>query len=114
MLTNKAQKINYVIDFDSTFTKVEGLDELAAIALTGHKDQQKIVGEIKAITDRGMAGEIGFAESLKARVNLLPATREHVATLIEFLKGKISDSFARNEAFIHENAANIYIASSGF
>lgn len=108
------QKINYVIDFDSTFTKVEGLDELAAIALTGHKDHDKIVGEIKAITDKGMAGEIGFAESLKARVNLLPANREHVETLIEFLKGKISDSFARNEAFIRENAANIYIVSSGF
>lgn len=108
------QKINYVIDFDSTFTKVEGLDELAAIALKGHKDHDKIVGEIKAITDKGMAGEIGFAESLKARVNLLPASREHVEVLIEFLKGKISDSFARNEAFIRENAANIYIVSSGF
>ncbi|MET3128184.1 D-3-phosphoglycerate dehydrogenase [Arcicella rosea] len=108
------QKINYVIDFDSTFTKVEGLDELAAIALTGHKDQDKIVGEIKAITDKGMAGEIGFAESLKARVELLPANSDHVATLIEFLKGKISNSFLRNETFIRENAANIYIVSSGF
>lgn len=108
------QKINYVIDFDSTFTKVEGLDELAAIALTGHKDHDKIVGEIKAITDKGMAGEIGFAESLKARVALLPANSNHVATLIEFLNGKISNSFLRNETFIRENAANIYIVSSGF
>lgn len=114
MLTNTAQEINFVIDFDSTFTKVEGLDELAAIALKGHKDQNKIVGQIKAITDRGMAGEIGFADSLKARVALLPANRSHVAELIEFLMGKISDSFARNEAFIRENAEHIYIVSSGF
>jgi D-3-phosphoglycerate dehydrogenase / 2-oxoglutarate reductase len=57
MLTNTAQEINFVIDFDSTFTKVEGLDELAVIALKGHKDQNKIVGEIKSITDRGMVGE---------------------------------------------------------
>ena len=114
MLTNTAQEIIYVIDFDSTFTKVEGLDELAAIALKGHKDRDKIVGEIKAITDKGMAGEIGFAESLKARVALLPANRSHVTELIEFLMGKISDSFARNEAFLRENAASVYIVSSGF
>ncbi len=114
MLTNATQEIIYVIDFDSTFTKVEGLDELAAIALKGHKDRDKIVGEIKAITDRGMAGEIGFAESLKARVALLPANRTHVADLIEFLMGKISDSFARNEAFLRENAPSVYIVSSGF
>ncbi|MES2519996.1 MAG: phosphoglycerate dehydrogenase [Bacteroidota bacterium] len=114
MLTNTAQEIIYVIDFDSTFTKVEGLDELAAIALKGHKDRDKIVGEIKAITDKGMAGEIGFAESLKARVALLPANRSHVSELIDFLMGKISDSFARNEAFLRENAPSVYIVSSGF
>jgi D-3-phosphoglycerate dehydrogenase / 2-oxoglutarate reductase len=114
MLTNTAQEIIYVIDFDSTFTKVEGLDELAAIALKGHKDRDKIVGEIKAITDKGMAGEIGFADSLKARVALLPANRTHVSELIEFLMGKISDSFARNEAFLRENAPSVYIVSSGF
>jgi D-3-phosphoglycerate dehydrogenase / 2-oxoglutarate reductase len=114
MLTNTAQEIIYVIDFDSTFTKVEGLDELAAIALKGHKDRDKIVGEIKAITDKGMVGEIGFADSLKARVALLPANRTHVSELIEFLMGKISDSFARNEAFLRENAASVYIVSSGF
>jgi D-3-phosphoglycerate dehydrogenase len=114
MLTNTAQEIIYVIDFDSTFTKVEGLDELAAIALKGHKDRDKIVGEIKAITDKGMAGEIGFADSLKARVALLPANRTHVSELIEFLMGKISDSFARNEAFLRENATSVYIVSSGF
>ncbi len=114
MLTNKAPEIIYVIDFDSTFTKVEGLDELAAIALKGHKDRDKIVGEIKAITDKGMAGEIGFADSLNARVALLPANRSHVMELIEFLMGKISDSFARNEAFLRENADSVYIVSSGF
>jgi D-3-phosphoglycerate dehydrogenase / 2-oxoglutarate reductase len=114
MLTNTAQEIIYVIDFDSTFTKVEGLDELAAIALKGNKDRDKIVGEIKAITDKGMAGEIGFAESLKARVALLPANRSHVTDLVEFLMGKISDSFARNEAFLRENAPSVYIVSSGF
>lgn len=115
MLTKTAeQPVNFVIDFDSTFTKVEGLDELAAIALAGNKDKDKIVGEIKSITDKGMLGEIGFADSLKARVALLPANRSHVDELIEFLMGQISPSFARNKEFISQNAAHIYIVSSGF
>jgi D-3-phosphoglycerate dehydrogenase len=115
MLTKTAEhQVNFVIDFDSTFTQVEGLDELAAIALAGNKDSEKIVGEIKAITDKGMLGEIGFADSLKARVALLPAHRDHVNTLIEFLMGKISDSFARNREFISMYRENIYIVSSGF
>ena len=115
MLTKTAEhQVNFVIDFDSTFTQVEGLDELAAIALAGNKDSEKIVGEIKAITDKGMLGEIGFADSLKARVTLLPAHRDHVNTLIEFLMGKISDSFARNREFISMYRENIYIVSSGF
>ena len=115
MLTKTAeQPVNFVIDFDSTFTKVEGLDELAAIALAGNKDKDKIVGEIKSITDKGMLGEIGFADSLKARVALLPANRSHVDELIEFLMGQISPSFARNKEFISQNAEHIYIVSSGF
>ena len=35
-----------IIDFDSTFTKVEGLDELAAIALNGHPERDQIVKKI--------------------------------------------------------------------
>ena len=35
----------YIIDFDSTFTKVEGLDELANIALTGSANQEKVVAQ---------------------------------------------------------------------
>ncbi|MBP6385056.1 MAG: phosphoglycerate dehydrogenase [Pseudarcicella sp.] len=108
------QSIYYVIDFDSTFTQVEGLDELAVIALKGNSNNQKVVSEIKAITDKGMAGEIGFAESLKQRVAILPANKSHVEVLIEFLMGKVSNSFVRNENFLRQNAKNILIVSSGF
>ena len=62
-----------VFDFDSTFTQVEGLDELADIALQGHPDQAAVVAQIRALTDRGMAGEIGFQESLAKRLALLGA-----------------------------------------
>ncbi len=114
MPTKNNDNLTIVIDFDSTFTKVEALDELAEIALKGNPKQKQIVSQIREITDKGMAGEIGFADSLRDRVALLSANQVHVEQLITFLKGKISDSFKRNKAFLEENAQSILIVSSGF
>ncbi len=108
------EQLTIVIDFDSTFTKVEALDELADIALKGNPKQKQIVSQIRDITEKGMAGEIGFADSLRDRVELLSANKSHIDLLITFLKGKISDSFKRNKTFIQENAESILIVSSGF
>lgn len=114
MMPNKKEQLTIVIDFDSTFTKVEALDELADIALKGNPKQKQIVSQIREITEKGMAGEIGFADSLRDRVALLSANKVHLNQLIAFLKGKISDSFQRNKAFIQENSESILIVSSGF
>ncbi|MBC7569123.1 MAG: phosphoglycerate dehydrogenase [Spirosoma sp.] len=103
-----------MIDFDSTFTKVEALDVLGEISLVGRPDRADVLAEIQAITDRGMAGEISFTESLDLRLGLLHAHRDHLPALIETLMGKISDSFTRNKDFLTENADRIYIISNGF
>ncbi|MFD2721747.1 phosphoglycerate dehydrogenase [Hymenobacter monticola] len=103
-----------VFDFDSTFTQVEGLDELADIALQGHPDQAKVVGQIKALTDQGMAGEIGFQESLSRRLALLGANERHLAPLIARLKTRVSESIRRNGNFFRQFADRIYVVSSGF
>jgi phosphoserine phosphatase len=58
-----------VADMDSTMIRQECIDELAALAGAG--------AAVAAVTARAMAGEIDFAEALKARVALLaglPAT----------------------------------------
>ena len=109
-----AEQTFYIIDFDSTFTKVEALDVLGEISLIGRPDRNDVLDQIKAITDRGMSGEIGLAQSLSLRLNLLHAHRDHLPALVETLMGKISDSFQRNRAFITENADHIYVVSSGF
>jgi D-3-phosphoglycerate dehydrogenase len=103
-----------VFDFDSTFTQVEGLDELAAIALIGQPDQAQRVAAIKALTDQGMAGEIGFQESLSKRLALLGAHRRHLAPLVAHLQGKVSESIRRNGDFFRQHADRIYVVSSGF
>ncbi|HET9503158.1 MAG TPA: phosphoglycerate dehydrogenase [Hymenobacter sp.] len=103
-----------VFDFDSTFTQVEGLDELAAIALTGQPDQAQRVAAIKALTDQGMAGEIGFQESLSKRLALLGAHQQHLGPLVTHLRGKVSESIRRNGDFFRQHADRIYVVSSGF
>ncbi len=104
----------YIIDFDSTFTKVEGLDELANIALAGSANQEKIVQQIRSLTEQGMNGEITFSEALSQRIALLKANRTHIDKLVDFLYTQVSESFQRNEKFLREYADNILIISGGF
>ena len=103
-----------VFDFDSTFTQVEGLDELAAIALQGQPGQAAAVAQIRALTDQGMAGEIGLQESLSRRLALLGAHKKHLAPLVARLQTKVSESIRRNGDFFRQHADRIYVVSSGF
>ena len=64
------RKMLLVSDMDSTMITVECIDELA--------DYAGIKPEIAAITERAMAGELDFAEALKARVALLAGLNEDV------------------------------------
>ncbi|MGO2357883.1 phosphoglycerate dehydrogenase [Mesonia sp.] len=104
----------YIIDFDSTFTQVEALDELAKISLKEHPRQEEISQEIEEITYLAMRGEIDFKESLERRLQLVEAHEKDIEELIQVLKNKISVSFARNAPFLQEHASQIYIISNGF
>lgn len=64
------RKMLLVSDMDSTMITVECIDELA--------DYAGVKPEIAAITDRAMAGDLDFAEALKARVALLAGLSEDV------------------------------------
>jgi len=102
---------NYIIDFDSTFIKVESLDELLEVSEPGNKLK---IDEIKKITNEGMDGKISFSESLFRRINLLEATKDNIDKTVQKLRDKVSDSFVNNTDFLKENKNNIYIVSSGF
>mgnify|MGYP000932869958 FL=1 len=79
----------YIIDFDSTFTQVEALDELARISLEGSPDQEKVYKEIERYTNLAMEGKISFRESLAGRISLLKANKSHLQKLIKHLKKKV-------------------------
>jgi D-3-phosphoglycerate dehydrogenase len=104
----------WIIDFDSTFVRVECMPELARISLAAHPDRAKIVREIETITDMGMNGEISFRESLSRRVRLLHANRYHIADLILKLKDQISLSILKQRDFVKSNNRSIYVITGGF
>ncbi|PWS28046.1 phosphoserine phosphatase [Pedobacter yonginense] len=108
------QKAYYIIDFDSTFTQVEALDELARISLKNHPDKELIFQKIEDYTNLAMEGKLSFSESLAQRVKLLEADEEHLKQLIKHLKKKVSTSFSRNAAFFKKHADEVLIVSGGF
>jgi D-3-phosphoglycerate dehydrogenase len=105
---------NFVIDFDSTFTKVEAFDVLAEITLKDHPEKESIQKQIFEITNQGMDGSLSLRESIEKRIQLLAPEKKHLTQLISHLKTLVSDSFNRNKEFFTTHAANIFIISNGF
>ena len=103
-----------VIDFDSTFTRVEAMDELIRISLKGKPEADFVAAEISRLTEEAMNGSLSFSESLRARVSLLNAGESHLKELIEVLREKVSGSFLRNRPFFEEFGKQVFIVSSGF
>jgi len=104
----------FVIDFDSTFTKVEAFEVLADISLKDHPAKEEIKKQIAEITNQGMDGSISLRESLQKRLLLLAPEKKHLPPLVSQLKTSVSESFKRNKEFFASHAENIYIISNGF
>ncbi|WP_162053721.1 phosphoglycerate dehydrogenase [Pontibacter pamirensis] len=104
----------FIIDFDSTFTKVEALDELGELSLEGDPQKESILQQVKELTDSAMAGKSSFAEGLRKRLDLLKAHQKHLPQLINVLQDKVSQSVRRNKEFLKEYSDQIFIVSSGF
>lgn len=104
----------FIIDFDSTFTQVEAMEELAAISLKNDPDKDEIVDKIRQLTDKAMEGKMPFHLSLRARIALLSAKKYHIQMLVNRLRKKVSPSFIRNKAFFKEYKGRILIVSGGF
>ena len=90
----------FIIDFDSTFTRVEALDILGELSLANDPRQKEKLQAIKDITDKGMDGSLTFRESLEQRLDILQATKAQIAELIVVLKQKVSKSFERNKDWL--------------
>ncbi len=104
----------FVIDFDSTFTKVEAFDVLAEITLKDHPEKEAIQTQIFDITNQGMDGSLSLRESIERRIQILAPNKSHLTQLVGHLKSLVSDSFNRNKEFFTTHASHIFIISNGF
>jgi len=104
----------FIIDFDSTFVKSEGLEELARIALKNNPEKNEIYGKIKAITNLGLEGKLSFGKSLSQRLKLFKGTKKDVQTVARLFKRKITNSIKHNKQFFKTYKDSIYIVSGGF
>lgn len=104
----------YVFDFDSTFTQVEAMEELASISLENDPEREVLIDKIKQLTDLAMEGKMPFSKSLKARIALLSAKKYHLNMLVNRLRKRVSPSFSRNKAFFKANKGRVIIISGGF
>ncbi len=105
---------NLIIDFDSTFVKVEAMEKLAEIALNRKTDKQAVLDKIANITRLGMDGRIAFDESLEKRLKLISIRKSHVLELIDILKKNVTGSIKENTGFFRNHRNRIYIVSGGF
>jgi phosphoserine phosphatase len=77
--TFKKRKKVIVFDMDSTIVDGEIIDEMAKLAGVGEK--------VTAITEKGMRGQIDYAQSLRTRVSLLKGLTVHsLEPLVKTLK----------------------------
>ena len=102
------------IDFDSTFVKVETIDEIARLTLEDDPDKNKKIGLISDITNQAMSGEIDFPAALERRLQILYITSDSIKQVTTQIKSMISDSFIENQNIIKEASDDIWIVSGGF
>ena len=113
-MQNSLRGNSLFIDFDSTFVKVETIDEIAKLTLDGDPNKQDKIKRISAVTSQAMCGEIDFPTALNLRLQTLNIDRDAINQVTESIGSLVSDSFNKNKNIIKENAADIWIISGGF
>ena len=102
------------IDFDSTFVKIETIDELARLTLQDDPDKDSKIDLISGITSQAMSGEIDFPAALERRLKILSLTSESIRQATDQISSLVSDSFKTNRQIIKEHCDDIWIVSGGF
>jgi phosphoserine phosphatase len=99
------QKRLVQLDVDSTFIQQEAIELLAAKA--------GVLDEVARITEAAMRGELDFAQSLIARVELLRGLGEDSIIQVQ-REIQLTDGAAELVAQLHENGHCVSLVSGGF
>lgn len=96
----------WMTDMDSTLIQIECIDEIAG--MLGLKDK------VAAITERSMAGELDFSQSLRERVALLAGLKETTLKVVYEKKVKLNPGAKELVAACQAKGVKIGLISGGF
>ena len=113
-MSNLLQEKALFIDFDSTFVKVETIDELAKFCLKDDSEADDKVKMISDITNQAMSGELDFPSALEKRLSILNLTRDDVIEVSNQISTLISNSIESHHKLIQDISDSIWILSGGF
>jgi len=113
-VSNLLQEKALFIDFDSTFVKVETIDELAKFCLKDDSEADDKVKMISDITNQAMSGELDFPSALEKRLSILNLTRDDVIEVSNQISTLISNSIESHHKLIQDISDSIWILSGGF
>ena len=113
-MDNRLNQNTLFIDFDSTFVKVETIDELAKLSLKNDPEADTKISMISEITNQAMSGEISFPVALEKRLKILSLSKDDIRKATNDISNMVSDSFIKNKEFIASNSDSIWIVSGGF
>ena len=99
-MTNPLNGKILFIDFDSTFVKVETIDELADVSLKNDINKEEKINIIKDITSQAMSGEIDFPVALQKRLEILSLNSNDIKFITDRISNLVSDSFKKNRDII--------------
>jgi phosphoserine phosphatase len=93
------------LDVDSTFIQQEAIELLAAKA--------GVLGQVAAITESAMRGELDFEQSLRARVALLKGLPESVLSQVQ-REISLTDGAQDLVETLHDRGHSVSLVSGGF
>ncbi|MGJ3232428.1 MAG: HAD-IB family phosphatase [Oceanicaulis sp.] len=103
-----------IFDVDSTLLSVESLDFAVERALEAAPDGPARSQELKAITDRGMAGALDFRTSLEQRLAIAALTRDQVVEACEALRACATPGMADLIERLRQKNCDVAAVSGGF
>ncbi len=108
----------FIFDVDSTLLDIETLDELIRLEFERRKSPdeeiQRVMAEIRAITERGMNGDIPFAQSLEERLRVARIHSSTVRLLRALLLNHTTRGMKPIISMIHGRRHQVLALSGGF
>ncbi len=101
-------------DFDSTVCRLESLDQALFEALKDHPNKNQLGSQINHITDSAMSGEMDLCESILARLELVPLSKNHIDATARKLAAELTPGIDGLIQGLRQDGHGIHIISGGF